>query len=675
MAKTYSIQTSFNSGVLDTRLSARVDVKQYYQGMSVGDNVLCLPQGGVRRRPGMEFIADPGEFSRVVPFVFNVDQTYLLVFRNNAVDIYRDDVFKATVVTTYTAAELMDIRFAQSADTMILVHENHAPALFQRQGDDVTWSLTDISFGFIPQFDFNDTSSPAATSEIQDVTWGGFVEGQLFKLTLDGIDTDDISFSTDTSTTANNILIGLQGLLNLTPSDITVAHQAGAVYRVTLSGSNAKPWNLLTGRFTSGTSGTVTSSRVQTGVARSEDVWSATRGWPKTVTFHEGRLWFGASTSRPITLWGSGVNDFFNFDPGKSRDDQSINVTLDVDQYDEIRGVFSGRHLQVFTSGAEFYVNKSPITPENIAVTRQTGFGSKNIQPKTIDGATIFVQRTGRSLREFVFDFAEEAYLSNTASLLAPELLSDPVDFAVSVGTDNEDANYIYVVNADGTMAVYNTLRSQNVAGWSTWTTAGEIQNITSLVDDIYVVTKRTINSVDQYYVEKLNDNSYSDSSVLYTSPGTATLTGLTHLNDEPCVVRADGAVMNDGTPAAGQLTIERVATDSAEIGLSYSVTVTTMPVEKDIGPGYNLNGEKRIVNAMVYLQDSLGVKVSYSGQEYDLSFRTFGVGVLDQPVTPFTGKKEIYLLGWDKSAKLTIKQDDPAPMTLLALSLEMEFS
>lgn len=675
MAKAYSLQTSFNSGVLDTRLSARVDVKQYYQGMSVGDNVLCLPQGGVRRRPGMEFIADAGEFARVVPFVFSVTQNYLLVFRNNAIDVYRDDVFQVTVVTTYTTAELMDIRFAQSADTMILVHEDHPPALFQRNGSDILWLLTDISFGYIPQYDFNDASSPTPTDEVQDITFTGFADGQTFKLNLGGLDTEDIAYSTDTTTTANNVLRGLQDLVNLESADITVAHTVGTTYRVTLTGANAQPWDLITGRFISGSSGTIASVRITIGVARKEDAWSIARGWPKTVTFHEGRLWFGGAKSRPITMWGSRVNDFFNFDLGKQRDDQAIDITLDVDRFDAITGIFSSRHLQIFTEGAEFYVRNSPITPENVAAARQSGFGSKTIQPKLIDGATIYVQRTGRSLREFVFDFAEEAYLSNTASLLAPELLVSPVDFAVSVGTDNEDANYIYVVNSDGSMAVYNTLRSQNVAGWSTWSTTGEIQNITSLIDDIYVVTKRNINSVDEYFVEKLNDNSYSDSSTLYTTPATDTLTGLSHLETEEVVVRADGAVMSNQTVASGQITIERTAADSAEVGLAYTATVTTMPVEKDIGPGYNLNGEKRVVNAMMYFQESLGVSIAYEGQEYVIPFRTFGTGILDQPVTPFTGKKEMYLLGWSKTAQVTIKQDVPAPMTLLGLSLEMEIS
>jgi hypothetical protein len=672
VSKQFKVQSAFNSGVLDARLLARIDTKQYFNGMQQGDNVLCLPQGGVKRRPGMEFIDDAGEQSRVVSFIFSNTQAYLLVFRNNAIDVYYNDVKQTTVTTTYTTAELMDIQFTQSGDTMILCHEDHPPALLQRLGSSTSWGISDLTFDYIPQYDFNDGSSPSPTSEVQDITFNSFTAGQDFKITVGGVDTEDISYSSNTGTTANSIATAINNLSNIVYGDLSVSHTGGTTYRITLSGSNAKNWDEITGRATSGsTSANITVSTVTNGSPRTEDAWSATRGYPRTVIFHEARLWFGGSKSLPITVWGSRVNEFFNFDLGKQRDDQAIDVTLDVDQYDEITAIFSNRHLQIFTASAEYYISVSPITPESIAIKRQSGFGAKNIRPKVIDGATIYVQRTGRSLREFVFEFAEDAYISNTASLLAPELIKSPVDMAVSVGTTNEDANYVYLVNDDGTMGVFNTLRSQSVAGWSLWKTDGEIQSITRVVDDLYFSVKRTINGTTEYYIEKANQNAYMDSSVLYTSPATDTLTGLGHLDGEECRVRADDSVMNNQTPVSGSVTIERTAANSAEVGLFFQPVIRTMPIEGDLGAGTNLDGEKRIVNCMVYLQDSLGVKVN----DYDIPFRTFGTGVLGQALAPFTGKKEIYLFGWSKTAQVTITQDVPAPLTLLGLSLEMEIS
>ncbi len=61
-----------------------------------------------------------------------------------------------------------------------------------------------------------------------------------------------------------------------------------------------------------------------------EDVWSSGKGWPRSVTFHEGRLYFGGSKSRPSTIWGSKVGLFFDFDATEGLDDDAVEATLDT---------------------------------------------------------------------------------------------------------------------------------------------------------------------------------------------------------------------------------------------------------------------------------------------------------------------------------------------------------
>ena len=127
MPKVITLQTSFNSGVLDPRLAARTDLKQFYQGAAVAENVVTMPQGGIKRRPGMKYVDDTQSWgeARLASFAFNVEQTYLLVFTNNRISVYKDDVFQANITTTYTTAQLFDLQWTQSADTMIIVHEAH----------------------------------------------------------------------------------------------------------------------------------------------------------------------------------------------------------------------------------------------------------------------------------------------------------------------------------------------------------------------------------------------------------------------------------------------------------------------------------------------------------------------------------------------------------------------
>ena len=559
MPKVITLQTSFNSGVLDPRLAARTDLKQFYQGAEEAENVVTMPQGGIKRRPGLKYIAATASNNeaRLASFAFNVEQTYLMVFTNNSVAVYKDGVHQANVSTSYTTAQLFDLQWTQSADTMILVHEAHAPMKLVRGSSHTSWTLSTISLSNIPQYNF---------------------------------------------------------------------------------GSGAT------------------------------NVWSNAAGWPKSATFYQARLWFGGSTKRPQTLWGSKTNDFFNFDDGTSLDDEGIDLTLDTDQVNAITSVYAGRHLQIFTTGGEFSIKDIPITPAKVAVRRETQFGSSKVPPKNIDGSVIFIDRTGKSIREFLFDYNEDAYTSGTVSLLASHLLNSPVDMDVSRGTANDDANYVYFINSDGTAAVFNSLRAQEVSGWTKWTTAGDIESVAVVVDDVYFVVKRTINGSVVRFIETLDPDTYTDANKTVTlgSAGTA-VSGLTHLNGQESRIRVDGEVRANLTPSSGAITLAETGT-VVEVGLNYTTTIKTMPLNMDFDDGPTLTRKKRIVKVIPNVYQSSGISIN--GDR--LIDRNFGLS-LNSPPTAFTGLKEMYLLGWTDLAQVTITQTDPTPMTILGLAIEVE--
>ena len=563
MPRLRTLQTTFNAGVLDPRLAARTDIKQYYQGADTGTNVLALPQGGFKRRPGMAYYATLGAESVLFTFSFNVAQTYVMAFQLNAIKVYMDGVLQATVTTTYTLAQCKELNVVQSADTMIIVHESHQPAKLVRGGAHTSWTLSNITLSNIPQFDFG-------------------------------------------------------------------------------SGD--------------------------------EDVWSATRGWPKTVAFYQQRLWFGGSAQRPQTLWGSVIADYFNFDVGTGADDDALDVTLDTNQINGIVALMPARHLQLFTTGGEFYISSSPITPGNIAIKNQTRFGSSTTPPVNIDGATLFLDYGQSSIREFLFSWEEDAYTSNSATLLASHLITTPVDMDARRGTANEDANYVYVVNSDGTMAVFNTLRSQQVAGWTKWQTTGEIQAVTVEGTTVWFAVKRTINSATVYYLEQADADTYTDANKNQTQSASTTVANLAHLNGQSCRVRADGAIMDDATPSSDSITLAR-ATTSVEVGLDYDVTVKTMPVTSEFSNGSILTEKKRLVRIVADIYQSLGIYITTSASSANVLVpdRTLGTGILDSAPSAFTGIKEVYLNGWDRLAQVTITQTDPQPFTLLGLVVEVE--
>jgi len=674
MPKNVSLQSSFNAGVLDPRLGSRTDIEKYYSGLSEGKNVLCTPQGGFKRRPGMAFVHDIGLDGHLASFAFNVEQTYLLVFTDLNVEIFRDGASQANVTTPWTLAQLPSLRYTQSADTMILVHEDHAPRQLVRGATHSSWTLSTITFSNVPQHDFNDASSPAQVDEVQQITipsttWAG---GETFKLDLDGEITDTITWATaSTAINEERIQTALRALSGTSSTGITVAYVAASSpeeYDVTFAGSDGGiDWVQMVDR--EDTTPGISISTTTDGVPGTEDIWSATRGYPRSTTFHQGRLIFGGTRDRLQTVIASVTNDFYNFDTGTGLDDQAIVATMDTDQVNAISAVTSTRHLQIFTSGGEFIEKSIPLTPGSVAITRQTQYGSIGLHPVNIDGATMFVERRGKVVREFVFSFGEDAYNAAPVSILAPHLINTPVDMAARKGTATDDANLVFIVNTDGTMAVLNTLRTENVAGWTQWVTDGEILSVTSVIDEVYFLVKRTINSSTEYYLERMDEDTYTDSNIAQTQASSVTVTGLGHLDGESCRVKADGAVMADATPASGSITLAREGVD-VEVGLDYDVIATTMPLNVNFANGPTLMREKRPFHAQIDLYQSLGVII----QGKRLPDRTMAGPLPDIP-DPYTGMKEVWLTGWSHIADITISQTDPLPMFVRSLSLDVEVS
>ena len=104
------------------------------------------------------------------------------------------------------------------------------------------------------------------------------------------------------------------------------------------------------------------------------------------------------------------------------------------------------------------------ITPANSILRKTSEVGSKTgIRTFEVDGVVYFLQRGGGALREFVFIDKEFAYSSDPVSLLASHLVRNPVDTALRKSLNTDDANYIWHVNDDGTLAAFCILRSEDV--------------------------------------------------------------------------------------------------------------------------------------------------------------------------------------------------------------------
>ena len=92
---------------------------------------------------------------RLVRFEFSITQAYILEFGNLYLRVYKDNGQIHTggapveVVTPFTTAQVFDLYFAQSADTLYIAHPSHAPRKLTRTSD-IAWTLATLTFVSAP---------------------------------------------------------------------------------------------------------------------------------------------------------------------------------------------------------------------------------------------------------------------------------------------------------------------------------------------------------------------------------------------------------------------------------------------------------------------------------------------------------------------------------------------
>jgi hypothetical protein len=665
---------------------------------------------------GFDLWAESDDVSEVKLFRFElgVDDEYLIALTDRSAFIYQDGelVPGGYLPMPYTSADVATIDADTGADTLFLTHEAHPPRYLLKSLSGATghndFQSDEVEFSFVPKHDFNDSSSPVPVSAVQVITFSaGWIRGDTFQVELDGARTGAIAYAGDSTAaeqtaTAANIEREIQKLYSVPGFDgVTCARTGALAYTVTLAGSSAKAYGLMTviPLITEGTAtatGTVTSSA--TGSSRHENAWSAVRLYPSTTAFFENRWYFGGTVSLPKTWYGSAINNITYFDIDQALDSDPLSGTFDGNH--SIVGLFAGRSLQIFTTNGEFRYIKQPgeaITPSDVP-RKQTEYGAKKIRPVSIDGSTLFVQRNGKSVRDFKFDINEDSYTSMSLSSLAPHLLNNVVDITAWNGSRTDEINLVFVVNGDGTMAVLNVRREAEVMAWTQWITGkdaevaadgtvsghDEIKAACALTEDIYFATTRTINGVEVLYLEIADEDMLMDASVLKYYDDLVNQY-VVFAADDPllgtaCRVTIDGLTVDSITPAVGNnlVTIaESYPIDGnteVRVGLNFTTAVTPMPLVATGPSGDHFIGKARIVKVKLKVRNTLGLLVN----GHPIPDRRFNIDSFDAPLSPVTGNVTIEeSTNWDETEDklVNITQVDPMPMEILGLEVVMEGS
>ena len=666
MARVAVELTNFTGGELSPRLDGRNDIAKYNSGCKTLENMIVYPHGSASRRSGTQFVAevkDSTKKTRLISFEFSTVQTYILEFGDQYIRFYKDNGVILSgglpyeISSPYLEAELFDIKFAQSADTMYICHPNHNPRKLTRTGH-TNWLLTNEVIINGPFMDHNiETTTLTPSHKTVGAT------STVTASAVTGINSNQGFLSTD----VGRLLHIKDGHLKITSVTSTTVVVGTVIIDL---GITTPTTDFALGSF------------------------SDTTGYPACVTFFEQRLVFAGTTAQPQTLFFSRSADYENFDDKYHEtvaDDDAIVYTIASNQVNAIRFLTATRTLIIGTAGGEFAVNGGgtgeAITPTNILINKQSNHGSANVDGIAVGNATLFLQRAKRKIRELAYNFDVDGYVAPDLTILAEHVTESGI---IQMAYQEEPNSIVWCVRADGQLLGFTYQREQQVTAWHRHIFGGSFGSGNAVVESVevlptdnseyqvWVIVKRTIDGATKRYVEYLHNQdfdetddtsfNYLDSQLAYNGSATTTISGLDHLEGEEVSILADGATHPNKTVSSGGITLDRSAT-KVKVGLPYVSLLQTMRIDAGSQNGTSQSKTKRIYEITARLYESIGIEI---GPDLDnmerIPFRS-SANAMNSGVNVFTGDKDIEFRGnYETDGFIFVRQNQPLPLTVLSL-------
>ena len=597
-------QLSFSSGEIAPSLQGRVDQVKYATGLKTCRNFMVQRHGGVTNRPGTIFdaeVSDSSKAVRLIPFVFNPSQTYVLEFGDTYMRVHQngalltetaknivsitkanpcvievtthgyttgDEVaaadiggmtelngrnFKVVVVsadtfeiqymdgtdvdstlfnayisggttakvyeiaTPYLAADLPELQYVQSADTITLVHPSYEPRELSRTGH-IIWSLDVIVFA-------------PALSAPENLVSDSPGAGNNYKVTAGDSETGEES------------LPSVLGAATTRTSTLTWDAVDGAdYYEIYLEVNGLYGW---IGTAASNTFKDATYNEdLADNPPEDRQPFSGASNYPSAVTFYQQRLLFANSDNNPERVWSSKTGLRKNFMISTPlQDDDAVTFTIVGKQVNEVQHLVDVGSLVILTTSSVYNAKgdgAGTLTPTGVNPVRQTGAGAAAQIPLEVGDSALYVQARGSVIRDLLFSFEREGYRGNELTIFANHLFDK---YTIADWAYQEIPNStVWVVRSDGVLLGLTYVREHQVIGWHRHDTDGLVENVCVVPegteDALYMTVKRTIDGKTVRYIERMatrqvvdiKDSIFMDSTLSYdgenVSATTMTLSG-----------------------------------------------------------------------------------------------------------------------------------------------------
>lgn len=400
--------------------------------------------------------------------------------------------------------------------------------------------------------------------------------------------------------------------------------------------------------------------------------WSTGTGFPRRMTFFEGRSIFGNQGDSPRALWFSQTLNLENFRPDSFveggttiEDDDALTFTLSSPTADDIQWLTSQQRLVIGALGGPWVASSqgAVLTPSDRSFVPQTAVKTSNIQPLVIGNSVLFLSLSQKRIYELTFQFDVDQFVARDLTQLADHVASeqfshlayqqDPYPL-VWCGRDTHD-----VVDGQLYCLAYN--RVEDVVGWSRIEMGGTyssgrlglpaIESITTIPgandsgqtfssadrDEVWTVVTRTVNSATVRTIEMFEGifdgplrEEYSTESAWVTAMQTAqanafyldaaitvdnsgspstSVSGLTHLEGETVYSLSDGVIQGPFTVSSGAITLSTAA-DVSHVGLRYTTEFESLKMPYGTRQGTGMVKPKRPTSIPIAFHDTGSVDI-----------------------------------------------------------------
>lgn len=671
---TSRFQPSFGGGVVGPALYGRIDTQKYDVALKVGFNCFIHVHGGVSNRAGTQFVAevmDSSQKHRLIPFRRSQEENLVLVFGDSVMQIVDDGDWLMdggsafSVATPYTAAQAQKVDFAQSVDVVYMAENGVHPQKLSRTGV-TTWTFENL--------DIN-PDVPAPTDLVGATNSSG---------------SEEYSYKIST------VIDGVEGLpsaeVDLTSRDLDVDGTRITLTWTAVAGAECniyKERNGVYGYIGFTEEGEFVDDNIgqdltNTPVEQAERFQSAGE-YPSAINLFQQRLIPGGSIDDPEAVFPSRIGGYENFTRSRVlRADDSFRLAMTGEGVAEVKSMLQLRELLIFTSSGEFSVAgpDGVLSATNPIVTQFGYSGSSDVKPLVVEDTALFVDRTGRQVRDLRYAFEQDGYSGNDLTVFVPQYFRNSRIAGWAYAKNPFSVIWVYLDNGQLLSLTYK--REHQVWAWCDHDLSGGLVEQAVVIpegdtDRLYMIVKRTINGQEKRYIERMDDREFIDvqdawfvdCGIKYEGAATTTITGLDHLEGETVSALADGNVEAGLVVTGGQVTLQRAAS-KVIVGLPYHAEIENLSPAVELQDVGSARGRPISVNKVnIQVERTRGIKAGHARDKLNEIVQT--KIDLSDPIGMETDMISIQLFpNWNKQGTIIVRQDYPLPMTLLGISPEI---